>query len=256
MRLRVLGCHGGESPSHRTSCFAIDEKLLLDAGSVTRSLSLIEQSNIDYIYLSHSHIDHVKGLPLLLDNVIANRNKPVTMIATAGTEAALSQHLFNGLLWPDFSKIPTCENPILRIRIITPREIFTLDGGFELLAIPVHHSIECHGIIVNTKSGAIAYTGDTGPTDEFWQVASSHPKLRAVICEVSFTNEMEKLAGLSGHLTPKMLANELTKFKPQNNTPIFITHMKPGLDDSLKAQLAELNDARIKILHLLDEINI
>jgi cAMP phosphodiesterase len=216
---------------------------------------LAEQALIDYVYLSHSHLDHVKGLPLLLDNVLAGRQTPVEIIASAGTAAAIANNLFNGLLWPDFGKIPSPEHPTMHIQVIAPATPLTV-GGYELQVVPVHHSIECHGVLVTTKSGSLAYTGDTGPTEAFWQMVNAAPKLRAVICEVSFPNEMEGLARRSGHFTPAMLGAELAKYAPQSPSPILVTHMKPGQEEKLKAQLAELNDARIVVLRLMDELDL
>ena len=74
MRLRILGAHGGESSTHRASSFLVDNNLLLDAGAVTRSLTLNEQLELDYIFISHSHLDHIRDLALLCDNLIAEKN--------------------------------------------------------------------------------------------------------------------------------------------------------------------------------------
>ena len=255
MHVRVLGCHGGESPSHRPSCFAIDDKLLLDAGASTRSLSLAEQARVDFVFISHSHLDHVKGLPLLLDNIVGLRDKPLELIASPGTADILDRHLFNGLLWPDFSKIPSPDKPTIHTMRVTPGERCVL-GGFELTLVPVHHTVECHGVIVTTKSGSLAYSGDTGPTFDFWNTVNALPKLRAVICEVSFPDELQELARVSGHLTPKLLAAELEKFAPQVDAPVYITHIKPAAEAKVKEQLLALGNPRVKLLRPMDEFDL
>ncbi len=73
MRLRVLGCSGGELPRHRTTCFLVDGKLAIDAGALTASLSLEELLAVDDIVLTHSHFDHVKDVPLLADLLVGLR---------------------------------------------------------------------------------------------------------------------------------------------------------------------------------------
>jgi hypothetical protein len=40
VQLRVVGCHGGETPKHRTSAFILDDRLAIDAGSLTSGLDL------------------------------------------------------------------------------------------------------------------------------------------------------------------------------------------------------------------------
>ena len=56
MELRVLGCHGGETPQHRTTAFLIDERLTLDAGALTSQLTLEDQARIEVVLVSHSHM--------------------------------------------------------------------------------------------------------------------------------------------------------------------------------------------------------
>lgn len=254
MRVRVLGCHGGESASHRPASFLVDDVLALDAGALTRSLSLAEQARVDAIFLTHSHLDHLKGVPLLLDNVIGRRQTPVELLASAGTAAALEAHLFSGPLWPDFTRIPSPEAPAVRLRRVPANELVRV-GKHELVIVPVSHTVECHGVIVSDGTSAVAYTGDTGPTQAFWDRVRGWPGLRAIIVEVSFPNEQEDLALISGHLTPRLLAGELDKLG-ESTTPIYVGHMKPGHEEVIRAQLAELADPRLHFLKLMEELSL
>ncbi len=253
MRVRVLGCHGGESQSHRPSCFLLDDKFLLDAGAVCRGLSLVEQLAITHAYLTHAHLDHVQGLPLLLDNIIGRREQPLEVIAAAGCAEAIEKSLFNGALWPDFTRLPTVEAPALRITRIVAHEPI-LVAGYTLHAIPMRHTVETHGVVVTDKTGSLAYSGDTGPTEEFWQVLGGVDTLKAVIIEVSFPNELEALALTTGHLTPALLKAELAKCPSLDRTPVLITHIKPTFEAQVKEQLAALGDGRIRPLRVMDEL--
>ena len=255
MRLRVLGCHGGESPSHRPASFLVDDTLLLDAGAVTRSLGLGDQARIDFVFVSHSHIDHVRDLPLLCDNVAARRKKPVTLIASHATADALERHVFNGVLWPDFTRIPSPESPILAVRPVAAGEKLAA-GGHEIELVAVDHTVDAHAVVVRGKAGTLAYTGDTGPTTALWKTLGDTPRLRAVICEVSFPDELQELALASKHLTPKLLAAELEKLPAASAVPILVAHVKPGHDEAIRAQLAALGDPRIRVLRLLEEIDL
>jgi ribonuclease BN (tRNA processing enzyme) len=131
MRIRVLGCHGGETPKHRTTSFLIDERITIDAGAVCRSLTLDEQVKIDHMLISHSHMDHVKDLALLADQIIGRRQTPVMLHCGPETAETLRSSYFNNFLWPDFTRIPTPTNPVMQIvvhdRVRTFR--FRVDSG-------------------------------------------------------------------------------------------------------------------------------
>ena len=72
MKIKVLGCHGGELPRHRTTCFLIDRKLTIDGGAITAALELDDILAIDDIFLTHSHFDHVKDVPRQKDKIHPN----------------------------------------------------------------------------------------------------------------------------------------------------------------------------------------
>lgn len=257
MRLRILGCHGGESPSHRATSFLIDDNLLLDAGALTRGLTVPEQCKIDAVFLSHSHLDHIRDLALLADNVIGVRKKIVTIYCTNPTAEALEKHLFNNIIWPDFTKIPNPSDPghpTIQIQRIESGATTTV-GKYDVRTVKVNHPVDCQALFVTGKTGTLVYSGDTGPTDLLWEEINKLDDLRAFIYEVSFPNDMEKLAHLSGHLTPKMLAAELKKFKPKTKSPVLLYHMKPGYHEILKEQVAALNDARLVVLKPMDDFD-
>ena len=256
MRLRVLGCHGGESPTHRTTCFLVDDVLALDAGALTRGLTVAEQAKVDNVVLSHVHLDHIRDLALIADNVIGLRKKPLDIHAVEFTASALEKHIFNDVIWPNFTKIPNpsdAENrPTLRIQRFAPEQSFQL-GEHTIRTVPVNHPVDCQAIFVTTKSGTLVYSGDTGPTDKLWEEMNKLTDLKAFIFEVSFPNHMTKLAEVSGHLTPEMMARELKKFRPKADTAVLLYHMKPSFFDVLKAQVAEVNDPRLTMLRPMDE---
>ena len=68
MELRVIGCHGGETPKHRTSAFVVDDRLAIDAGSLTSGMELKAQCALEAVLVSHAHLDHVRDLATIADN--------------------------------------------------------------------------------------------------------------------------------------------------------------------------------------------
>src|SRR5258707_5590357 len=112
MKIRVLGCHGGELPGHRTTCFLLDQKLCVDGGSITGVLELEDILKIDDIFLTHSHFDHVKDVPLMTDLLVGKREKPVIVHGPAETMEAMDKDVVNNRVWADFRPIPTPEQTV------------------------------------------------------------------------------------------------------------------------------------------------
>ena len=111
MLLRVIGCHGGETPKHRTSAFVLDERLAIDAGSLTSGMDLKAQCKLEAVLVSHAHLDHIRDLATLADNRVQNGCPPLMIAGVKQTIDILKKHFFNDLLWPDFATIPSRKTP-------------------------------------------------------------------------------------------------------------------------------------------------
>lgn len=248
MDLRVVGCFGGETPHHRTSAFVLDERLAIDAGSLTRGLSIEEQLRLEACVISHAHLDHIRDLATLADNRCQFGSAPLVIAATKGTLEILREHFFNDLIWPDFSKIPSPERPTIRFLEMIPEErVRILD--YEIRAVHVSHTIESSGFIIETPSGgAIAYSGDTGPTTRLWELLNEQADLRALLMEVSFPNREQRLASVSGHHTPASLGEELRKYHAPEELPTLLYHIKPGFQDEVERECKELTGLNLKLL--------
>jgi len=238
VKLKVLGCHGGELPSCRTTCFLVDEVLALDAGALTSTLTLDQLCKVDDILVGHSHFDHVKDLPLLADLVIGRREGPVTIHASRECAKALRDYMFNNSLWPDFTRIPTRKDPVLRIKTFRAGSAFQV-GRYHVQSIPVSHPVESCGFVITHGQSSLAMSGDTGPTDKLWRTLNKVKNLKALLVETSFPNALQELADLSGHLTPRTLQTELSKFE-RNGAEVLLYHLKPAFVSQLKREVAGL----------------
>lgn len=244
MHLKVLGCAGAEFPGFRPPGFLIDSELLLDAGTIGAALSEEEQWALKYVFVTHAHLDHVRGIPVLADNIIIkNLTHSVLVAGTTEVVAALSDHLMNGVLWPDFTRIPTPEAPVITYRRLDPGKVCRLDG-YEVTACRVSHSVPAVGYLVRKREKSLLYTGDTGPTDLIWRHSGG---VSALIVEVSFPNGMERMAILTGHLTPALLAGELAKIGTLPER-IFITHPKPQYYGEIRTELGRLGIRQLEML--------
>ena len=226
MRLRVLGCSGGIGGRHlRTTSFLVDGDILIDAGTGVGDLTLAELSQIDHIFVTHSHLDHVASIPFLVDTIGGMRAKPIEVYAQAATIEILKNHLFNWSIWPDFTEIPAPEAPFLRYRPIELGQVITL-AGRRITAIPARHTVPAVGYHLDSGAASLVFTGDTAPNDALWRVVNRIANLKFLIIETAFSNKERHLADISRHLCPMTLADELKKL--ERNAEIYITHLKPG----------------------------
>jgi cAMP phosphodiesterase len=256
MRLRVLGCHGGELPQHRTTCFLVDGVLALDAGSLTQTLSLVEMDRLDDIVVGHAHFDHVKDLPLISDLMVGRRDRPILIHASTECARTLRTHMFNNAIWPDFTRIPTKAHPVIVIKAFKPGATFKVGRTkrYTIRTAPVTHPVESCGIVVSDGKSSLAMSGDTGPTDRLWKMVNRAPHLKAVLLETSFPNNLQGLADVSGHLTPNTLREELKK-RTVRDAAVLLYHLKPAFVAQVKKELRTLAiDARVMELDEVYEL--
>jgi len=245
MELRVLGCSGGEAEGFRLTGLLVNGVLAIDAGSLTQSLSVREQIGIRQICISHSHLDHICSLPFFTKNIFGHTDVPVEIRALPETLDALRRHLFNDELWPDFSVIPSPDNPIIRFSELRPGRTYELEG-LRITPIPVNHLVPCVGYLVEDDHSAFVFSSDTAETDEVYAVANRTKNLKLFITEASFPNEQAWLAKASKHLTPEKLGGELKKLKV--DVPVGIYHLTPGDRPIMLPQIEAIRDPRIRIL--------
>ena len=225
MKLRVLGCSGGIGGNLRTTSFLLDRDVFGEAGHGFGELNLSELAKIDHIFITHSHMDHIACLPLMIDSIGCMRDHPLTIYAGEDTLDILKKHIFNWKVWPDFSEIPNHRQPYMRYQPISLGETVVLNGR-RITAIPASHVVPAVGYHLDSGKASLVFSGDTTTNDAFWKVVNKINNLRYLIIETAFSNSEKNLAVLSRHLCPSLLAEELVKFKL--DAEIFITHLKPG----------------------------
>ncbi len=226
MRLRVLGCSGGIGGRHlRTTSFLVDDDILIDAGSGVGDLSLAELARIDHIFVTHSHLDHVTSIPFLVDTVGGMRSQPITVYTTGPTIEILKNHLFNWAIWPDFTEIPSAGAPFMRFHEVELGRTVAI-GERKFTPLPAVHTVPAVGYHLESGSGSLVFSGDTGPNEALWNAVNRIADLKVLIVETAFSNKERQLAEVSKHLCPSMLADELAKL--ELDPEVWITHLKPG----------------------------
>jgi cAMP phosphodiesterase len=246
MKLKVLGAFGSEGQGQRPSAFLVDDRVLVDAGTVGAALSVPEQIQIEHALVSHAHLDHTVGLAFLTDTLaMVAPERRVTVASVAPVVNALRTHAFNDALWPDFTAIPTPSAPVLGFRTLS-QEVEAQVGGLWVTPVPVEHTVPTCGYLVHDGETGFVYSGDTGPTEQLWRRAREMRGLKALIVETAFPSRLGQLAQVSGHLTPTTLQREMDKMPP--DIPIWVFHIKPQLFEETAEELAKIDPARILTL--------
>lgn len=246
MKLKVLGSSGSEFPNHNSPAFLVDDTLLLDAGTIGPVLDAKAQWKIKTILLTHAHLDHIKGIPFLADNIVLrNKAHSVNIMGIPSVLGTLKKHLLNNQVWPDFTSIPHADNAVLKLKSIRTGRPFEVDG-YRVTAHRVNHSVPAAGYVVEAGDGKrLLYTGDTGPTDGIWKAAEK--RIDCAIVEVSMPNRMKRMAIMTGHLTAGLLKVEIKKMLIIPGR-ILITHPKPQYFAQIKAELKKLGMNNIELL--------
>jgi ribonuclease BN (tRNA processing enzyme) len=254
MNLRVLGCSGGIGSDLSTTSLLIDKNILIDAGSGLGNLDIDEMSAIRHIFVTHSHLDHVAYIPLLVDTIFDRIKEPIIIHGQEATLKALKEHIFNWVVWPDFAELPHPDKPVLSYAPLSPGETVEVEGKkFE--AIPVNHVVPAVGYRVESASGSFAFSGDTTSNDTLWKALNRHDGLDMLIVEAAFANHDLKLSELARHYCPQLLAKDIVKLK--HRPKVYITHLKPGEEDLIMSEIEnEITDFEVQRLSHSDNFNI
>lgn len=235
MQIKVLGCSGGIGGNMRTTSLLVDDEVLIDAGTGVGDLSLEALLKIDHIFVTHSHLDHIAFIPLLLDTVMGLRKSPVTLHATQAVIDILQAHIFNWKIWPDFNQIPNRHKPFLVYEAMSLGDKVTINHK-TITALPANHVVPAVGYQIDSTNASLVFTGDTVGGNDFWQAVNTIKNLKYLIIETAFSNAEAVLALRSKHLCPNTLADELLQLhsKPE----VFVTHLKPGEDTTIMQEIA------------------
>ncbi|UCE97944.1 MAG: hypothetical protein JSV74_01035 [Dehalococcoidia bacterium] len=237
MKIRFLGAHNTESQETKLVSLLIDEKLALDAGGLTSSLTFEQQLKLTAIMLTHQHYDHIKDIPLLGMNLFL-KGATIDIFSISSVYDSLADHFLNDTLYPGFMK-ETKKGSTIRFNIIKAYQEFRI-GNYTILPLPVIHSVPAVGYqITSTEGKVVFYTGDTGlGLSNCWRKIS--PQL--IITEVTAPDRFEQFGKQKGHLTPCLLKQEMLDFiKIKGYLPDVITvHMNHTMESEIETELSNL----------------
>lgn len=232
--IRILGCTAGAIRGLRSTALLVNQDTLIDCGSGAGDLALEEMTAVRQILLTHSHLDHTLFLPLLADATLAARSGPLTVYALPETLQALRQHMFNGVLWPDYTTLPDPAAPYIRLVPLRLGETVEL-SGCRYTALPAKHSIPAVGYWLDAGSGSLVFSGDSGDCPEFWKAANDIVNLRYVMIETTMRDGDAATAKVAGHTTPKELARSVARL--QRPAELLVTHIDPDKVEVVQKQV-------------------
>lgn len=242
MKIRLLPSSfdedGRASQEQRLSCFVIDDRAAIDAGSIALSLGERGRAQVRDLIVTHPHMDHVATLPIFVDDLFATLEEPVRVHAAEEVIALLKRDIFNGTVYPPFHEFRNGRTHVLEFVPFEPGREFRV-AHLRATAVRVTHIVPTFGLVLTDGERTIAFSSDTSATEEFWRLVNSQPRLDALVVETSFPDRLAQLAEVSGHLTPASLGRELRKLKHED-VPVLVMHLKPAYRDVLVKELEAL----------------
>jgi len=228
MRVEILGCSGCIGDDSRTTCFLVDDDILIDAGTGAGELSLSQIIGINTLFLTHSHLDHCGFLPLLADAAGNYRETPLNTYALPETISTIKRNILNGEIWPDYTVQPSPESPYVTFTSIKQGETVEINAR-KFTALPTRHAVPCIGYRLDSGAASLVYSGDTTFCEDFWQALNCIPNLKYLLIETTFLNCNAAGVKRSGHMTAELLAQGLHLL--QRQVQLFIVHMEAGREN-------------------------
>ena len=250
MRIQLLPStfdgHGRATLDQRLTCFLIDDRVTVDAGSIAIALTSEQRDQVRDIIVTHPHMDHIASLPIFIDDLYSTLTQPIRIHATPEVIDLLERDVFNWNVYPRFSGLTNDYGPVMEYVPIPTGKEFQV-AHLTVIAVPVNHIVPTVGLIVTDKKTTVAFSSDTAETQEFWDVVNREKGLNALLIEASFPNDMAKLAEVSRHFTPATLGKELKKLS-HNGLDILAVHLKPAYRDKIIQELKDLNVSKLGVM--------
>jgi len=241
MQLTILGCSGGVGSSAATTSFLVDDSVLLDAGTGASELPTVGMAELQDVFLTHAHLDHVALLPLMLATAFEDLSDPLRIHARPETVRALETHIFNWQLWPDFTEMLGRQRSVVDFQAMEPGDARSLAAG-TITMLPVVHSVPAAGYLLNGQGQNLAFSGDCTTNEVFWQSLNELSTLDHLIVEVGLANEKRDIAHELCHYTPELLARDLEQLV--HDPVIWLTHITPGDEQRILAQCRQTIQGR------------
>jgi cAMP phosphodiesterase len=241
-----FNAQGSANSAQRLTCFVIDDRVTVDAGSIGIALTEAQQQTIRDVIITHPHMDHIASLPIFVDDLFGELREPVRIHATQEVIDLMKADVFNDTVYPKFDELENAHGRVMEYVSFVLGQEFKV-AHLTCTAVSVNHIVPTVGLLVSDGKTTVAFSSDTAETDELWRVVNSASQLDALFIEASFPDSMEELAKASKHLTPAMLRNELDKLD-HNGMDILAVHLKAAYREKVVAELKELKIEGLSVM--------
>ena len=232
MHLQFVGCGDAFGSGGRfNTCFhLVGDKInaLIDCGAtslVAMNKLAINRNDIDVVFISHFHADHIAGLPffLLEANYVTKRTRPLTIVGPPGLKTRFPEIMEGGFPGTGSMEL-NFPLHLEELEIGKRREI----GAVGVTAFHVVHDDRagpCLGFRFEIEGKIIAFSGDTEWTDVLIEVGR---EADLFICEAYMRDR-----AVPGHMALNLLESHLGRIRPKR---LILTHMS----NDMLAHRAEL----------------
>jgi len=230
--------------------FLLNKINSIDAGSLLKYID-VASVDIEYIWLTHSHLDHIVDIAYILDRYFALRKKTLNIIGLPNTIKSVRENFLNDSIWPDFSKIKLQSTDKMAVKYIELEldKSYTISDNESIKAFQTDHTVDSCGYIYTKDDNSIMITSDTLSLENAISILNRQKSIKSLIVECSFPSELEKLAINTKHLTPDLLLDGLKSLK-RDDIKVYINHIKPSYEEKIIKEIAlkaqEIGVLRIK----------
>ncbi len=233
--IRFLGVSGGRDYRHGCTSLQVSSHVVIDAGNLIEGLR-DELSEVEHIFLTHSHLDHIIDIVFLVDNLYDTLDKPIKIYGHKHTLQALRDHLFNDTIWPDFThiKLKNSAKTAVEFVEISPGDSYAF-ADVTLTPILADHTVTTYAYLIEKPSFKALFATDTHLTPALWSIINHDSGIDSLIVDISFPSRMDALAQASKHLTPKSLKMQMQHaFRPID---LYMMHIKPAFEEEIGKEL-------------------
>lgn len=235
IRLTVLGACG-TFPSAGRACsgYLVEAsdgdraaRVWVDCGSGTLAnlLRYTTLPELDAIWLSHLHIDHLTDLPVayyaLHYGDYDPPPAPLPVYGPAGWAERIAEFLK--------AEEPPVLEEAFQVHELHDRERVRL-GPLELTAVATVHSVETYGVRASAPGATLAYSADSGPCDALAELADGADLF---VCEASWASWPEGANPI--HMTPDLAGEWAARAGARR---LALTHLRAGSDARKAAERA------------------
>lgn len=250
MQIQLLpssfNANGSANAAQRLTCFVIDDRVTIDAGSIGLAITEGQRRTIRDVIVTHVHMDHIASLPIFVDDLFGDLTEAIRIHATRSVVELLKADVFNDTVYPKFDELRNEHGNVMEyVPFETGREFRV--AHLTVTAVVVNHIVPTIGLLVSDGKVTVAFSSDTAETDDFWRMVNGAKNLNALFIEASFPNSMQGLADASKHLTPTALQSELTKLN-HNGMDILAVHLKAAYREKIAGELRELGIDKLSVM--------